>query len=101
MNISKIREAVNSNIPEQYIEQEILDILSQDENVVSTLLSILGRERKFKKELQLNMNLMLSKAHTVLDEPKLNKDGFVQEEIVEFYKKYKGHVGHCFNVKIE
>ena len=61
------------------------------------LLDILRRERKFKKELQSDMNLMLSKAHVVLDEPKLNEGDFTQQEIVEFYKKYKGHVGHCFN----
>jgi len=56
----------------------------------------LQAERELKKEIQVEMNVLLSKAHIGLENSKFNTDGFIQNEIVAFYHKYKDHVGHCF-----
>jgi len=40
--------------------------------------------------------LLLSKSHIGLDNKKYNSGNFMQKEIVEFYTKYRGYVGHCF-----
>ena len=93
MNLKKIREILNMNIPEDYQEQLIIQVLSEDKNVIPTLLKILEIERKSKEDLLVDCNLLLSKANVGLEEPKFNKDGFMQKEIREFYKKNKGKIG--------
>ena len=42
------------------------------------------------------MNYVLSLADTVIDEPKRKEGSDIQNKILDFYKKYKGVVGHCF-----
>ncbi len=96
MNLQEIKEAVNSGLPNEYIERIIIKILSKDENVIPLMMEIIEIERAAKKELTTEMNLLLSKAHVGLDEKKFNKDNFMQKEIIAFYKKYEGVVGHCF-----
>lgn len=64
-------------------------------------LRILDYERKSKKVLLENINLLLSKAHVGLEVAKydkgtLNADGFIQREIMQFYLDNKGTIGHCF-----
>lgn len=98
MDLNKIKEIVNSDIPNEYKEYSIVEVLANDENVIPTIMKILDRDREFKKEISQEMNLLLSKAHIGLEDPKFNGDGFMQKEIIEFYTKYKGvkGVGHCF-----
>jgi hypothetical protein len=96
MNLPELKSIINSGLPDDIIKSEIINSLAKDENIIPVIMKILERERAFKKELLLDMNLLLSKAHVGLDSKKLNKDGFMQKEIIEFYRKYKGYVGHCF-----
>ena len=96
MNLPELKSIINSGLPEDIMKSEIINSLAKDENVIPTVMMILEREREFKKEISEQMNLLLSKAHVGLDDSKFNEGGFMQKEIVEFYTKYKNHVGHCF-----
>lgn len=96
MNIEKLKQILNSGLEPKLIEQLIINCLAEDESVMPTIIRILDVERKSKKILLQDMNLLLSKAHIGLDDKKFNKDGFMQKEIIEFYRKYKDMVGHCF-----
>ena len=96
MNIKELKMIINSGLSEDIIESEIINSLAKDENVIPDVLRILERERQFKKELHDEMNVLLSKAHIGLDDKKFNEGNFMQKEIINFYTKYKGYVGHCF-----
>ena len=96
MNIKELKSIINSGLPDDVIKSEIINSLAKDENVIPVVMRILERERQFKKEIHEEMNVLLSKAHIGLDDKKFNNGNFIQKEIIEFYTKYKGHVGHCF-----
>jgi len=96
MNIKELKSIINSGLPDDVIKSEIINSLAKDENVIPVVMRILERERQFKKEIHNEMNVILSKAHIGLDDKKFNKGNFIQKEIIDFYTKYKGYVGHCF-----
>jgi hypothetical protein len=97
MNLEEIKEVVNNNNLSPEIKKgEIINIIAKDENVILIVMKILEAERKNKSELIDDMNLLLSKSHIGLEDPKFNKDGFMQQEIIGFYQKYKDFVRHCF-----
>ena len=96
MNLQELKSIINSGLSDEVVKSEIINSLAKDENVIPVVMKILERERKFKKEIHEEMNLLLSKAHIGLDDKKFNDGNFMQKEIIEFYTKYKGYVGHCF-----
>ena len=96
MNIKELKSIINSGLPDDVVKSEIINSLAKDENVIPVIMKILERERQFKKEIHDKMNVLLSKAHVGLDDKKFNDGNFMQKEIIEFYTKYKGYVGHCF-----
>lgn len=96
MNIKELKSIINSELPDDVIKSEIINSLAKDENVIPVVMKILERERQFKKEIHQEMNVLLSKAHIGLDDKKFNEGNFMQKEIIDFYTKYKGYVGHCF-----
>ena len=96
MNIKELKSIRNSALPDDVIKSEIINSLAKDENVIPVVMRILERERQFKKEIHNEMNVILSKAHIGLDDKKFNEGNFIQKEIIDFYTKYKGYVGHCF-----
>lgn len=96
MNIKELKSIINSGLPDDVIKSEIINSLAKDENVIPVVMKILERERQFKKEIHQEMNVLLSKAHIGLDNKKFNEGNFMQKEIIDFYTKYKGYVGHCF-----
>ncbi len=77
MNIKELKEIINSSLPEEIIKSEIINSIAKDENAISTIMLILERERKFEKQISDEMNLLLSKAHTGLDNRKLNDGNFM------------------------
>lgn len=96
MDLERLKEILDSGMADDIKEFAIINTLSKDEKVIPMLMEILQREREYKKEVSIEMNLLLSKADTGLDNPKFNEGGFMQKEIYEFYKKYRDVVGHCF-----
>jgi hypothetical protein len=96
MDLKELKLIINSDLPDEVIKLEIINSIAKDENVIITIMKVLEREREFKKEIHSEMNLLLSKAHIGLDNKKFNEGNFMQKEIVEFYTKYRGYVGHCF-----
>ena len=96
MNIKELKSIINSGLSDDVIKSEIINSLAKDENVIPVVMRILERERQFKKEIHNEMNVILSKAHIGLDDKKFNEGNFIQKEIIDFYTKYKGYVGHCF-----
>ena len=98
MNLKKIKEIIERpQISDYEKESLIIDEISNDEEVISYILMILTSERQRKHKLINEMNLLLSKADIGLREPKLNEDGFMQEEITEFYKS--SELNHCFKTE--
>ncbi len=116
----------DSIYPTEAKEHLIIQSLAKDEKLIPTLMKILEQERRDKKELMADMNLELSRAHIFIDEEWPTKGvvggdtnhghntkplgkkkaekpqtgfhrGFVLDKIAEFYTKYKGRIGHCFN----
>ena len=96
MNLQELKSIINSGLPDEVVKSEIINSLAKDENIIPVVMKILERERQFKKEIHEKMNMLLSKAHVGLDDKKFNEGNFIQKEIIEFYTKYKGYVGHCF-----
>jgi hypothetical protein len=96
MNVKEIRSILDQKLSDSDTKNLIIRSISKDENVIPILMELLEHERKYKKEVYENMNVLLSKADVGLDNKKFNKDNFMQKEIYEFYKKYKDMVGHCF-----
>ena len=96
MNLQELKSIINSGLPDDVVKSEIINSLAKDENIIPVIMKILERERQFKKEIHEKMNMLLSKAHVGLDDKKFNEGNFIQKEIIEFYIKYKGYVGHCF-----
>jgi hypothetical protein len=94
MNLDKIREILDSSLEDISKERAIFTEIAKDSNAIGIVMFMLDAERKENKELITDLNLYLSKAHVGLEEPKLNKDGFMQKEISAFYKT--GRIGHCF-----
>lgn len=94
MNIKKIREAV-TNYNDDDARHLIIGILAEDENVIPTIMQILDYERERKKKLLTEINFQLSRAHLTIERPDINKNNFVFNEIVKFYKKNSDQVGHC------
>jgi hypothetical protein len=101
MKLKEIKDVLDSDIPDDSKRYAILKLIAKDENAIPDILEILDYERKSKKALLENINLLLSKAHVGLevakyDKNSLNSDGFIQREIMQFYLDNKGTIGHCF-----
>lgn len=106
MNINRIKEIVNAELlPDDIKRSGIIAVLADDKEAIHDVLYILDVERRKAKELILDMNLELSRAHIYIDErpeaPKESKQsfnkGFILDEISKFYIRYKGVISHCFN----
>jgi len=98
MNLDVIKQIVTGSYSDREKRALILQTLSEDESVIPDLLDILAFERKGRKELIQELNFQLSRAHTIIIAPELNKDKFVHKEIVDFYKKNKDKASHCFKI---
>lgn len=94
MKLENIQAIVNSGNANW--KQLLYEELATDESAIITILQILGAERSEKKQLITDLNFQLSRAHTVIETPELNRDGFVQKEIRKFYKE--GRVNHCYKI---
>lgn len=94
MNLDKIKETVNSSKENAVKELEIIIILSQDENVIPTVLKILNKERTINDQLITETNAELSRALVTLVEPhiKLTTGSFVIGQIKAHYHKWKDKI---------
>lgn len=98
MNIEYIKKVVESEIPEEMKRRAILVSISMDDNAIPEIMEMLNHERSKKKELVLEMNMQLSRAHMGLMKPQLDIP-FIIKEIYSFYEANKDEVGHCFQTK--
>jgi hypothetical protein len=97
MDLAKIKSILLTNdgiITEVEKRALIIAVIADDERVIPDILDILAAERNKKKEMMVEFNVLLSKADAALDSPKLNKGGFIQNEVKEFYLKNKDYVSH-------
>ena len=103
MNIEKIKEIVNTDLPSDYKEKLILSVIANDKKVIPYIMEILEYERKKNEELLLDTNMELSRALIVLDtkNKKAMKEHteFVVGEIKNHYLKWKDYIRCCFNVQ--
>lgn len=102
MNIGTITAIVNNNIasPEAK-EQMIIAHLASDTNAIIDILSLLNNERRRNHELIADMNLEVSRYHTMITHPRLlrNSREFLNSETKTLYEKWKGFISPLFNNK--
>jgi hypothetical protein len=103
MNIQKIKEIVNSSLPENVMSNYILSIIADDKRAIPYILEIIQHERELKQELILDTNAELSRALLVLNDKNLkwNKKvvtdpSWVVEQIKLHYEKWKGIISCNF-----
>lgn len=97
MDLAKIKSILLTNdgiITEVEKRAMVIAVIAMDERAIPDILDILAAERKKKKELISDFNTLLSKVDSALDTPKLNKGGFIQAEVKDFYIKNKDYVRH-------
>lgn len=98
MDLKKLKEVINSDLlTDKQKEDGIYVLLAMDEKCIPTMLNILNKERSHNKETISDLNLLLSKSHVLLKEPKLKKSiPNAVEEIDSFYESNTS-VKHCFD----
>lgn len=106
MDIKKIRDIINWNLPGDVTESYLIAVISEDKNVIPAILKILNSERELKEKLLSDTNAELSRALVVLQDKNLkyNKKiiadpSWVVGEIIKHYKKWKDYIGCCFKIK--
>ena len=106
MNIKKIRDIINWNLPDEVTESYLIAVISEDKKVIPTLLEILNSERELKEKLLLDTNVELSKALIVLKDKNLKYNKkiiadppWVVDEIIKHYKKWKDYITCNFKIK--
>lgn len=102
MDVDKIKLVVNNPIlSKDQQEQLIINILSEDKDILPTLLSILHVERQQQKEIIVDLNAEVSRYHIHINDPKLLKKNreFLNEQTGMIYKKWKAFIRPCFNNK--
>ena len=106
MNLKEIKQIVNNSIlPDSLKEQAIITILSQDKEVIPTIMQILNEERNTNRELLLDTNAELSRALIVLDDANLKftkkiiaDPKWVVGEIKNHYIKWKDYIKCTFKI---
>lgn len=105
MDIKKIKEIVNLDIPDEQKERYIIAIIADDKKVIPTILNILNIEREKREELILDSNAELSRALIILndDNLKYNKKisadpKWVVGEIIKHYQKWKDYIKCNFKI---
>jgi hypothetical protein len=105
MDIKKIKQIVNSDLPTDYQEKAILSILANDKKAIPYIMEILDNERKQSKELILDTNSELSRALLVLNDENLKSNTkivadpkWVVGEIKKHYLKWKDCIKCNFKV---
>ncbi len=116
MDISKIALIVNSiQLDSSAKEELIIQVIAEDPKAIPLIMKMLAQERSSNKELILDMNLELSRAHLHIKHPTLASGGkskkeevqlmqareFVLDKITEFYVKYRGKIRNCFNMNFD
>lgn len=98
MDLEKIGQILESVLPDDLKEKKILDIMAEDNRCLEYMLFMLNSERTRKKNLISEMNVLISQTDTILENPKLNKDGFFTKKIKDFFTNKSGKDGifHCF-----
>lgn len=114
MNLKEIREIIDYPYWDDNMKRKaIIKIMALDKKAIPDILDILHAEREFTGELVSDLRLEVSRADCFIDtlpptpKPKGKKEfkvetsgfskEFVSNCIAEFFKKYKGHISHCFN----
>lgn len=105
MNLEKIKEILDYQIPNDHKESLILSTIADDPKAIPTILEILQIERDRNKELLLDTNLELSRAVIVLNDENLKwtkkiiaEPSWIVEQIKKHYKKWKGYIRPCFPI---
>lgn len=96
MNLKEIKDIVNSDIPETQKRLQIIKILADDPNSLMMVIQTIHLERLMKNDIISELNLHLSKADCILDNPNLHPDTNMLKEISDFYIKYSDFITHCF-----
>lgn len=108
MDLEKIKTIINSGASNDYKQELIIKILSEDSQVIPKLLKLLEYERIAKKELISDMNLELSRAaikielmleNNTIDSNAVMTKEWVLNKIQNFYFKYQSIIKHCFKQK--
>ena len=98
MDLKKIKEILELPFTDEAKETLVIHVIAKDRDVIPAIMRILDAERRESAKVLGDMNMQLGRVHAALDSPELmrhlKKDGFIQKEILDFYKKHKGTVTH-------
>lgn len=100
MDIEKIKQIVNTQLPDATKESLIISVIATDKNVIPNILSIIQIERENNKELILDCNMELSRALLTLEKnnKKIIDPKWVTQEIKKFYKKWENTIKCNFKI---
>lgn len=108
MNLDKIKEILDWQIPDSHKETLICSVLADDPKVIPTILEILQIERDRTRELLLDTNSELSRAVLVLNDKRLKypkkiiaTPPWIVEQVKKHYKKWKGYIRPCYPINGE
>lgn len=90
MDIERLRQIANLELPDEAIKHHVIAFLANQPNIIPILLDILGTERRLKNEAISDANQVIWKCKVGLNNRKMNKDNFIQKEIQKLYEKHKG-----------
>lgn len=102
MDIRKLSEVINNPFLEDNIKEKmIINVLSEDPNVLLTLLGLISSERKYNKEIISDLNLEVSRYQVHINDKSLLKKNlsFLNEETKKLYDKWKDFISPLFNNK--
>lgn len=102
MNIDKIKEIVNSVGDKEQKSSAIIKALSEDSNVLFTLITLLATERNINKQMVSDLNLEVSRYHIHINNKDLLKKNlqFLNTETKSLYTKWKDYIRPPFNNKL-
>lgn len=102
MNLDKIKEIVNSDLPRVFQRKKILETIALDEDALPDIIHIIEFEKVYKDQLIRELNMALSKGLVALEQTKILTDKERQDfisDIKEFYLKWQNRVKCFFKVE--
>lgn len=99
MDLNKIREALDSGMPNPVIKSRILSIIGLSDDSVMQLMEVVNSRMQSDKQLIEDSNLEVSRAALHIKSPSLSESSFILTEIGKHYEKYNDRIHCCFNIQ--
>ena len=113
MDINKIRKLFvdtgnmkllgGVEFPDHMIERNLLEIISDDDNAMDTIMEMVSVRRNRDRVLIKDLNHLVSLSEVVLSDPKKFRGTEIQPKIIDFFTTHKNTrgIGHCYKRHIQ